>query len=156
MELSSPEFEHFGLMPAKYTCAGENISPPLEIEDVPEDAESLILVVSDPDAPGGEFLHWVVWNIDPGTESIPEGDVPESAIEGINGFNEPGYGGPCPPTGEHRYVFTLYAVDKVLELRPDSSLHDITDAMSDRVMAEAELVGLYSRNGRKHQSGSDE
>ena len=109
MTLTSSAFGNDQSIPAKYTCSGQNVSPPLEWKGVPASARSLTLTVDDPDAPGGHFTHWLVTNIRPSVTSIPEGG--QVGTDGKNGFGQPGYGGPCPPSGEHRYVFTLRALD---------------------------------------------
>ncbi|OQA04096.1 MAG: putative kinase inhibitor protein [bacterium ADurb.Bin400] len=148
MEISSPAFNHFEEMPVKYSCLGDNISPPLVIEDVPESAQSLVLVVEDPDSPSGTFMHWLVWNISPSVAEVPEGRSPSGGIEGINDSNTSGYYGPCPPSGTHRYFFRLYALDKLLELSPDTQAEDLKHAMEGRVVDETELVGLFTRKKR--------
>src|SRR5438874_13828697 len=114
MTLSSPAFANNGEMPKKYGCSasgGAAVSPPLTIAVVPQEAKSLALIVDDPDAPGGTFTHWVVWNIAPTTTSIAEGLPPAGASEGRSSSGKNGYAAPCPPSGEHHYVFTLYALD---------------------------------------------
>ncbi len=110
MTLTSPAFGNDQSIPAKYTCTGQNVSPPLEWKGVPQNAKSLSLTVDDPDAPGGHFTHWQVTQIPPSATGIPEGG--HVGVEGTNGFGNRGYGGPCPPSGEHRYVFTLVALDE--------------------------------------------
>lgn len=145
MKLTSPAFENNGFIPSKYTCDGEDINPPLEIQDVPEKAKSLVLIVDDPDAPMGTWVHWVVWNIDPTTEKIEENQVPEGAVEGLNDFKKHSYGGPCPPSGTHHYHFKLYALNKTLEIDSSSEKEDVEKAMADSIIAQAELVGLYQR-----------
>ena len=144
MKIKSPAFENGGRIPAKYTCDGEDISPPLEFEDVPEDAKSLALVMDDPDAPMGTFDHWVVWNIPPETRSIEEGKEPEG-VQGMTDFGRKGYGGPCPPRGEHRYFFKLYALDTKLDLPEGSRKSDLEKAMKGHIIAQATLMGRYSR-----------
>lgn len=131
MTLSSSAFANNGAIPAKYTCAGANVSPPLTIAGVPSDAKSLALTVDDPDAPGGTFRHWLVWKIPPSTTSIGEGQ--HLGVEEKNGFGKPGYGGPCPPSGLHHYVFTLYAL---ADDQPPSQGH---------VIAQTQFVGTFSR-----------
>ena len=143
LKISSPKFEHKGSIPVKYTCDGENINPPLIIEGIPEKAKSLVLIVDDPDAPMGTWVHWVVWNI-PTINIIEENNVP--GVEGINDFNQHGYGGPCPPSGTHRYFFKVYALSTELDLNPSSTKKDVESAMEARIITKAELVGLYSRN----------
>jgi len=145
MKLSSSTFIHNGMIPAKYTCDDENISPPLSTTEVPSQAQSLVLIVDDPDAPGRTFVHWTLWNIDPKIIEIPENGVPEGAQEGLTDFGKRGYGGPCPPSGTHRYFFKLYALDTRLVLPNYSQKSDIEKAMENHILAQTELVGLYSR-----------
>ncbi len=131
MNLSSSAFANNGAIPAKYTCDGANVSPPLAISGVPADAKSLALTVEDPDAPGGTFTHWLVWKIAPSTTTITEGQHP--GTEEPNGFGKQGYGGPCPPNGLHHYVFTLYA------------LGDEAPPSKGKVIAQTQLIGTYKR-----------
>ena len=145
MKLESSVFENNGNIPSKYTCDGENVNPPLEISEVPENTKSLVLIVDDPDAPMGTWVHWTVWNISPKTTEISENSVPEGAVEGITDFGKPGYGGPCPPSGTHRYFFKLYALDTTLDLGSSAKAKDIEKAMEGHILDKAELVGLYSR-----------
>lgn len=145
MELKSTAFEHNGNIPEKYTCDGENINPPLLIPDVPEKAQSLVLIVEDPDAPGGTFAHWTVWNISPQTTEIPENSVPEGAIEGTTDFGKVGYGGPCPPSGTHRYFFKIYALDTTLGLPEGADKTELGQAIEGYILGKAELTGLYAR-----------
>lgn len=145
MVVTSPAFEHNAFIPSKYTCDGENISPPLLISDVPRDAKSLAIVVDDPDAPAGTWVHWVVWNIPPAASEIAENSVPKGAVEGITSFGKIGYGGPCPPSGTHRYFFKLYALDSEIGLSSQAGKAQLKKAMEGRIIAEAELVGLYGR-----------
>ena len=146
MRLTSPAFENNQLIPSKYTCDGEDINPPLRIEGVPEETKSLVLIVDDPDAPLGTWDHWIVWNIDPSTSLIEENKVPEGAIEGKNDFGKNSYGGPCPPSGTHRYHFKLYALDKKLQLDSSSEREAVEKAMEGHILDWAELIGLYGRN----------
>jgi Raf kinase inhibitor-like YbhB/YbcL family protein len=146
MKLASSVFENNKMISAKYTCDGDNVSPPLEATDVPEDAKSLALVVDDPDAPGGDWVHWLVWNIDPKVGQITEGEVPENSVQGLTDFGKAGYGGPCPPTGTHRYKFKLYALDTNLDLGSDARKKDLEDAMKNHILEQSTLVGLYKRN----------
>lgn len=149
MKITSAAFQHNGNMPSKYTCDGENINPPLSINDVPTAAKSLVLIVDDPDAPMGIWVHWTVWNIDPATTEIAENSVPKgidgSAVEGTTSFGERGYGGPCPPSGTHRYFFKLYALDTLLDLPSSAKAGDIEKAASGHILDKAELMGLYKR-----------
>lgn len=145
MKVKSTEFENNKEIPKKYTCDGEDINPPLIIEDIPDNAVSLVLIMTDPDAPGGNFDHWIVWNINPSTSLIEENTVPEDAMQGINDFNRVSYGGPCPPGGEHRYYFKLYALNKKLDINYSSTKARVEEAMKDHIIEEAQLVGLYER-----------
>ena len=146
MKLSSPVFENSGNVPAKYTCDGENASPPLEISDVPAEAQSLALALHDPDAPlAGGFTHWVIWNIDPATKEILENSSPEGAIQGTISSGRTGYTGPCPPSGTHHYEFRLYALDTKLDLDSSVKKDDLEKAMEGHVLKQALLVGLYQR-----------
>jgi Raf kinase inhibitor-like YbhB/YbcL family protein len=143
LPVKSPAFENNKLIPAKYTCDGENVNPPLSIEGVPGETKSLVLIVDDPDAPMGTFDHWVVWNIPPASK-IGENTVP--GTEGMSSYRKHSYGGPCPPSGTHRYFFKVYALDTKLDLNPDSKKKDVEKAMETHVLAKGELVGLYRRS----------
>ncbi|MBI5286637.1 MAG: YbhB/YbcL family Raf kinase inhibitor-like protein [Deltaproteobacteria bacterium] len=145
LKLSSPAFENNGYIPSKYTCDGRDISPPLVISNVPQNAKSLALIVDDPDAPMGTWVHWVVWNIDPKTERIEEGTVPKGALEGMNDFRKKDYGGPCPPSGAHRYFFKLYALDTILDLKGNVTKADLEKAMNGHILAQTQIIGLYKR-----------
>ena len=142
ISVSSSAVENNGTIPVKYTCDGENINPPLEFSGVPDSAKSLVLIVDDPDAPGGTFTHWVVWAIAPDTK-IQENSVP--GIEGMNDFRKSSYGGPCPPSGTHRYFFTVYALDAEIDVNSGSSRHDVEKAMEGHIIAKGYLMGKYSR-----------
>ena len=142
LTITSCAFDPNGVIPVKYTCGGEDVNPPLAIEGVPDAAKSLVLIVDDPDAPRGTWDHWIVWNI-PATGSIAESTVP--GVEGVNDFGRHAYGGPCPPSGTHRYFFKVYALDCELTLDPRSHKVDVETAMSGHVLAKGELVGRYSR-----------
>ncbi len=146
MIIESTSFKNNEMIPAKYTCDAENIVPPLTFSGVSQEAKSLVLIVDDPDAPVGTWVHWTVWNIDPKTAEIPENSVPVGAVEGVTDFGVPGYGGPCPPSGIHRYFFKLYALDTTLDLDTSSTAGDIMDAMEGHILANAELIGLYKRS----------
>lgn len=144
MEIKSV-FEHNSVISPKYTCDGEDVNPPLKISEIPEGTASLALIVDDPDAPAGTWVHWVVFNIDPKTTRIEENSVPENSIQGVNSFNKNDYGGPCPPSGTHRYFFKIYALDTPLNLDSSAGKSDVEAAMQGHILASAELVGLYSR-----------
>ena len=163
MRLESPIFEHKGSIPSKYTCDGENISPPLKISGVPEGAKSLVLIMDDPDVPksirpDGMWDHWLTWNIPPETAEIPEGqDLPALPdrqaggrqgrwVVGKNTGGSFGYRGPCPPDREHRYFFKLYALDTTLDLPADTTTKaDLEKAMEGHILSQAELMGRYNR-----------
>jgi Raf kinase inhibitor-like YbhB/YbcL family protein len=144
MTVSSTAFTDGGTIPRRYTCDGENISPPLRVEGVPSGTRQLALLVEDPDAPGGTFVHWVAWGIDPAGSGLGEGEAPPGS--GVNGFGKRGYGGPCPPRGPaHRYVFTVLALSEPPTLAPGSSADDLRKAVASSVLGEGRLVGRYAR-----------
>ena len=143
LKVTSPVFTHGEVIPRKYTCDGEDVNPPLNIEGLPEGTESLVLIVDDPDAPMGTWDHWIVWNIPP-SNRIEEDSVP--GTEGLNDFRRRSYGGPCPPSGTHRYFFKVYALDTRLDLRPNCRKRDVEGAMKDHILAKGEVVGLYRRS----------
>ncbi|PIU78690.1 MAG: YbhB/YbcL family Raf kinase inhibitor-like protein [Candidatus Moranbacteria bacterium CG_4_10_14_3_um_filter_44_15] len=146
MKITSSAFQNNENIPPKYTCDGENASPPLEISDVPAEAKSLALVVDDPDAPlAGGFVHWVVFNINSGTDSIGENSTPQGAVEGMNSAGRTGYTSPCPPSGTHRYFFKLYALGTMLSLDSSATREDVEKAMEGKILDQAILVGLYQR-----------
>jgi len=142
LRITSPSFQNNGAIPAKYTCDGNDVNPPLNITGIPREAKSLVLIVDDPDASMGTFVHWVVWNIPP-KERIEENSVP--GVEGMNDFRKRSYGGPCPPSGTHRYFFKLYALDVKLDLKTNSRKEDVEKAIEGHVLARGETVGLYRR-----------
>jgi Raf kinase inhibitor-like YbhB/YbcL family protein len=144
MKITSSAFPEGGNIPSKFTCDGSDTSPPLQITGVPSEAKSLVLIVDDPDAPGGLFTHWLVWNIAPQTNSIAEGATPKG-VQGTNDFGKSGYGGPCPPPGTHRYSFKVFALDRELDLRSGAKRGQVDAAMKGHVIAQGELVGRYSR-----------
>jgi len=144
--ISSPAFSNGQPIPAKFTADGANLSPELLIADPPAGTACFALIVDDPDAPMGTWVHWVVWNIPAGTTRIPEGKLPTGAVEGRNSWGRTGYGGPSPPSGTHRYHFKLYALDRTLELPKTADKQALIDAMEGRVLARAQLTGTYARN----------
>ena len=144
MRLSSTAFEPDGPIPRRYTCDGLDASPPLALADVPAAAVSLVLVMDDPDAPRGTWDHWVAYDIPVGTQ-IAEA-VAALGTPGRNSWGRTGYGGPCPPSGTHRYVFSVYAVDSRLGLAPGADKAAVLGAIAGHVLAEARLVGLYQRS----------
>ena len=143
LKVTSPVFKENEMIPAKYTCDGVNVSIPLDIKHIPEEAKCLALIVDDPDAPNGTWVHWVVWNI-PVTHHIKENEV--HGTEGINDFQQHNYGGPCPPSGTHRYFFKVYALDALLDLPANTKKLQLEKAMSEHIIAFGELIGLYNRN----------
>lgn len=145
INISSPAFTEGEVIPSKYTCDGENINPPLEFSDIHESTASLTLIVSDPDAPDGEFTHWIVYNIDPKDANIREGKSPAKAIEGLNTAGQSGYTGPCPPSGSHRYYFMVYALDIKLEIPAGADRRKIEEAIAGHVIDQAELMGRYEK-----------
>jgi Raf kinase inhibitor-like YbhB/YbcL family protein len=144
MLVRSPAFPHEGIIPSKYTCDGENMSPPLAIDYAPEKTASFVLIVDDPDAPGGTWDHWVVFNIPGTTTRIPEG-VEHIGIYGSNSFQTLSYGGPCPPQGEHRYLCKVYALDTWLRLPAGSSKGEVLELMKGHVLESTTLMGRYHR-----------
>jgi Raf kinase inhibitor-like YbhB/YbcL family protein len=142
--VSSTAFADGGDIPRRYTCDGDDLSPPLTFAGVPSGAQELAVLVEDPDAPGGTFVHWVAWGIDPSKGGLAEGEAPPGT--GTNGFHRRGYGGPCPPKGPaHRYVFTVFALSEALDLPPGASAGDLRRAEANRVIAEGRLTGRYAR-----------
>jgi Raf kinase inhibitor-like YbhB/YbcL family protein len=144
MKLSSPAFPHNGQIPSEYTCDGSDTSPPLAISDVPLNAKSLVLICDDPDAPVGNWDHWAVFNISPTTKEIPKGAEPKGT-PGKNSWNRTGYGGPCPPSGTHRYFFKLFALNSEINLQAGSGKKEIERAMQNHIVGKAELIGKYGR-----------
>jgi Raf kinase inhibitor-like YbhB/YbcL family protein len=145
LRLESKAFPNNGMIPPEFTCDGADRNPPLSIRFLPHGTRSLALIVDDPDAPRGTWVHWVLWNIAPGTAEIPAGSVPVGALQGRNDFGKLSYGGPCPPSGTHRYFFKLYALDAPLPQRAGAAKAQLEEAMKGHILAEAELVGLYHR-----------
>ena len=141
--VNSPSFENNTLIPVKYTCDGDDVNPPLSLGGLPKETKSLVLIVDDPDAPMGTWDHWVVWNILP-TSEIGENTVP--GTEGVNTYRRHSYGGPCPPSGTHRYFFKVYALDIILDLSSNATKKDVEKAIKSHVLAKGELVGLYNRS----------
>jgi len=148
--LKSAAFSEGGWIPEKYTCDGDNVSPPLEWSGLPAGTASLALICDDPDAPMGTWVHWVVFNIPPETDGLPENVPPErelkqGGLQGINDFRKIGYGGPCPPGGTHRYSFKLYALDCRLDLPAGITKAQLMAAMEGHILDQAVLMGRYSR-----------
>lgn len=148
MNLTSIAFANNTNIPSTYTCDGKNINPPLAWSGMPSNTQSLALIVDDPDAPSGDWVHWLLWNIPPTTTSIPERFSPASPIvEGTTSFSQAAYGGPCPPSGVHRYHFKLYALDATLTLPSTATKEELLQAMQGHILEQSDLVGLYQRTG---------
>jgi Raf kinase inhibitor-like YbhB/YbcL family protein len=145
--LSSSGFDEGRLIPQQFTCDGEDLPPPLQWSGVPGDAASLALILTDPDAPGGTFVHWTMYGIDPGIDSLAPGELPEGAEEGKNSFGDSGYGGPCPPEGDspHRYVITLYALKRPLAVGKDAPPKQVLAEIETSAIARGQLTGKYGR-----------
>lgn len=149
-QLTSPAFDHKGLIPSKYTCKGEDVSPALNWNNPPADTLSYGLIMDDPDAPVGTWVHWVIYNIPSTRNMLPE-SVPSEwimdglGVNGTNSWKKAGYGGPCPPLGSHRYFFRLYALSKILELGPGANKPELIKAMQGHILATAELMGVFSK-----------
>jgi len=150
MKITSSGFENEGMISDKYTCDGENISPPLEWDNPPDDTKSFALICDDPDAPMGTWVHWVVYDIPASISKLPGNTPPEKRLvnggkQGTNDFHKIGYGGPCPPSGVHRYFFKLYALDDYVDLEPGATKEQLLRAMKGHILAEEKLMGKYHR-----------
>jgi hypothetical protein len=146
MELSSPSFANNQAIPTKFTCQGKNISPELLIKNIPAQTQTLALILDDPDATHGTWNHWLIWNISANTQQIPENVGAIFATQGITSFKKPGYGGPCPPSGSHRYIFTLYALNQKLTLPPTANKENLLEAMNNAIIEQTTLTGLYQKS----------
>ena len=150
LKLTSTAFEEGGMIPSQYTCDGQNVSPPLAWSGVPEGTKTLALIADDPDAPRGTWVHWVVYQIPATERGLPE-NVParetldSGARQGKNDFKNTAYGGPCPPSGTHRYFFKLYALDSSLDLHPGATKDQLLKAAEGHVLAQGQLIGRYQR-----------
>jgi Raf kinase inhibitor-like YbhB/YbcL family protein len=152
MKVTSTAFEVGGMLPPRFTCDSKGISPPLKWSEVPDGTQSFALICEDPDAPGGTFTHWLLYNLSAGSRDLGEG-IPNDEVlsigarQGTNSFGDVGYGGACPPQGdrEHRYVFKLYALDADLALEPGAKKDQLLEAIRDHVLAETQLIGRYKR-----------
>jgi Raf kinase inhibitor-like YbhB/YbcL family protein len=150
MQITSTVFKEGSMITAKYTCDGQDISPPLEWKDVPPGTKSFALIMDDPDAPAGTWVHWIIFNIPPDVTKLDENVRPETAFkngmkQGENSWPRIGYGGPCPPSGTHRYYFKLYALDIGLNLKPGATKAELIQAMRGHILSEAQLMGKYRR-----------
>lgn len=143
--LVSPAFANYSQIPVKYSCDGENVSLPFQIFNPPQDTVTLALIIEDLDSPRGNFVHWLLWNIEPDFTEITENQAPPGTGVGVNDFGQTGYGGPCPPDGEHRYQATLYALDKYLTFTEKTRRQQFLDAINGHVIAKTQLTGLYTR-----------
>ncbi|MCH8029269.1 MAG: YbhB/YbcL family Raf kinase inhibitor-like protein [Candidatus Dadabacteria bacterium] len=149
-ELTSTAFTQGDSIPIKYTCDGQDVSPPLQWKDPPEGTQSFALINDDPDAPGGTWVHWVLYNLPASTLSLQEAvasdaDLPDNTRHGQNSWGRSDYGGPCPPGGTHRYYFKLYTLDTELELSPGASKKQLLSAMEGHILAQGQLMGRYKR-----------
>jgi len=150
IKVTSPAFQNGGVIPSRYTCDGQDISPPIQWQGLPPGATSVALIADDPDAPAGTWVHWVMWNIPATATGLPEGLPKEPRLQdgsrqGKNDFGRHGYGGPCPPSGTHRYYFKVYALDTTLDLPADAEKPDLLKAMQGHILAEGQIMGRYSR-----------
>jgi hypothetical protein len=148
--IASSAFENGGMIPALYTCDDSDISPPLSWSGVPDGARSLVLLCDDPDAPSGTWVHWVLFNLHPDTKMLAPGVPADEKLEngarhGVNDFDNFGYNGPCPPSGNHRYFFKIYALDKMLEITGPIIKSDLLSAMEGHIMTQGQLIGRYQR-----------
>jgi Raf kinase inhibitor-like YbhB/YbcL family protein len=148
LSVSSSAFKEGESIPSRYTCDGENVSPPLQVDQIPVGSKSLVLIVDDPDAPAGDWVHWLAWNI-PVQKKVVINEGSKPGTEGVNDFGIKGYGGPCPPSGTHRYFFRFYALDSQLQLSSDSAKPELEKSMQAHVLASGVLTGVYQRNKGK-------
>jgi hypothetical protein len=150
IELTSPAFTHEAAIPERYTCVGEDISPALAWGEPPAGTQSFALIMDDPDAPGGTWVHWVLFNIPASARSLPEtfpsdATLPDGSMSGNSSFGGPGYGGPCPPSGTHRYFFKLYALDEMLAISAGATKGELEKAMVGHILATGELMGTFTK-----------
>jgi Raf kinase inhibitor-like YbhB/YbcL family protein len=151
IEVRSPAFGEGSRIPSDFTCDGADMSPPIEWSGIPARAQSLAIIVDDPDAPGGNWTHWLVYDLPPDLTQLKAGisageKLPGGALQGRTDFGQTGYGGPCPPVGEHRYFFKVYALDAMLRLKPGASKQELFRAMQGHILAEGVLMGRYDRS----------
>jgi len=159
IRLSSHEFEDGGMIPEKYTCDGAGVSPSLRWTEVPANTESIALIMEDPDAPGGNFVHWIIFNLPASMTEIPESAPREQILandaqQGMNSFVKVGYGGPCPSSGVHRYYFRVYALDQSLSLESGATEREVRDAIKGHILAQGELMGRYAKKSASGFSNS--
>ena len=146
LEITSAAFINNEIIPVQYTCDGINVSPPLRIDYIPEEAKSLAVIVEDPDSPSKTWIHWLMWNIPP-KKDIGENEIP--GVEGLNDFNLHHYGGPCPPSGMHRYFFKVFALDVILELPAHTNAKELEREMEGHIISYGQLKALYRRGPKK-------
>ncbi|MDQ6861240.1 MAG: YbhB/YbcL family Raf kinase inhibitor-like protein [Verrucomicrobiota bacterium] len=144
LALTSSAFGNGAIIPEQFTCKGANVNPALYFHGIPLEAKALALIVEDPDAPSGLFTHWIVWNIDPTINHVGEKSVPAGAAQGTNDFGNLGYGGPCPPSGTHRYIFRLFALDAPLDLKPGARRAALNQALTGHVLARSEMTARFT------------
>jgi Raf kinase inhibitor-like YbhB/YbcL family protein len=142
IDVSCAAFNENEFIPPRYTCDGKDVNPALNLDHIPKESQSLAIIVDDPDAPGGTWVHWVIWNI-PVTHHLKEGH--RTGTQGVNDFNKQNYRGPCPPKGTHRYFFKGYALDCILEIPAGSNKADLEKAMAGHILGFGELIGLYKK-----------
>ena len=152
-ELTSSAFPYGEAIPSRYTCDGEDVSPPLGWSLPPSGTKALVLISDDPDAPRGTWVHWLVYNLPPTIRQLEEAfpadaELPDGTKQGTTDFGRTGYGGPCPPSGIHRYFFKLYALDRTLPLVPGATAREVEETMQGHILAQAQLMGTYRRKGR--------
>ncbi len=151
ISISADGFKEGETIPEEFTCEGRNISPRLSWKGIPSGTKSIALIMDDPDAPKGTFVHWVLYNMNAKAQNLPKGmslnpKLPDGSIQGMTDFGRPGYGGPCPPPGKpHRYFFKIYALDTTLDLPPGATKGQVESAMKEHILAKGELMGKYSR-----------
>jgi Raf kinase inhibitor-like YbhB/YbcL family protein len=145
LAVTSPAFTDGGSIPVRYTCDGPDISPPLALAAIPSGTRSLALIVDDPDAPSGTWVHWVMWNISADTRDIKEGQIPSGAMQGQNDWKRNSYNGPCPPSGTHRYLFKIFALDTTLDLPPSTTKTSLERAMHGHIIAQGLITGKFRR-----------
>jgi Raf kinase inhibitor-like YbhB/YbcL family protein len=146
IKISSPSFTVGGLIPTDFTCDGTDINPEIDLADIPADAKSLVLIVDDPDSVGGNWTHWLAFNLDPKTVRIGQDSKPAGTNFGLNDFKEVSYRGPCPPSGSHRYFFRIFALDKELDLGDGAKRDEVEQAMTGHILDQGEFYGSYQRN----------
>lgn len=148
MEITTAAIQLNGQIAPQYTCDGANISPLVIFSQIPNNAKSTVLILEDPDAPGGTFIHWLLYDMSPATLVVPENEMPTTGKVGTNDFGQLGYGGPCPPSGTHRYIFRLLALDARFDLPEGISKRELNEAMKGHVIDLVEIVGTYAKTSR--------